>query len=54
MERKMAYPVLPEHIQLCVRHDNAVEQAEYDQEAWQDVADDGEARSPSADPLAPA
>jgi len=52
--RHKTYPVLPKHIQLGVGHHDTIKQTENNQEAGQDVADDGEARRPRADPLPPA
>ena len=48
------YPVSPKDVELVVRDNHAVEEGEHDEEEGQDVADDGEAGRPGADPLAPA
>lgn len=48
------HPVLPEDWKHGVRSDHAVEQTEHNEEERQNVADDGEGRCESTDPLAPA
>ncbi|KAF5122339.1 hypothetical protein E5D57_012816 [Metarhizium anisopliae] len=48
------YPVSPKDVELVVRDNHAVEEGKHDEEEGQDVADDGKAGRPGADPLAPA